>query len=285
MSRIQRRVIIGMMIVLVSGLLVIIEPLLAQEEIDVRVDRWLQVQSLSGDVRFFTSNTSRPARVGDTLSTAGDGVRTGGRSSCTLEVDVGVGTITLRENTELSVRTLAYAPDDGRITHLRVPQGSVSLNLRRFTNRGSELEIETPTGVGGVRGTEFGLIVHPDDDRTAIATREGDVFAAAQGTTVDVPAGFQTLIRLGEPPLEPIPIPDEPEFDYRIDETVRNNLRYLTLVGQVNPINQVYVEGELVDLSETGEFQYEVLARYGIRVEVRIVTPLGDVASYDISLL
>ncbi|MEM6716027.1 MAG: FecR domain-containing protein, partial [Cyanobacteria bacterium P01_C01_bin.147] len=183
------------------------------------------------------------------------------------------------------VEELSLAPDNGRITRLSVPRGNVVLNLRRFTHRGSELEIETPSGVSGVRGTDFGIIVHPEDQRTSVATETGAVFAAAEGVTVDVPNGFQTLIRMGDPPIEPQPIPAEPLFEYRIESAVRDYVRYLVLVGQIDPINQLYVADELQDVTETGEFRYEDFAYHGATVQVSIVTPLGDVTTYDVSLL
>ncbi|NEQ42712.1 MAG: FecR domain-containing protein [Leptolyngbya sp. SIOISBB] len=263
----------------------LVTPLWAQNSIDVSGDRSLRVQNFSGNVQYFSAGTSYPAQIGDQLTTVGEGVRTGSGSSCTLAVDVGVGTITLRENTELLIRELGFAEDNGRITRLSVPQGNVILNLRRFTHRGSELEIETPSGVSGVRGTEFGIIVHPEDQRTSIATLTGAVFAEAVGTTVDVPDGFQTLMRVGEPPLEPQPIPAEPVFEYQIEEAMRDYVRYLVLIGRIDPINQVYVADELQDVTKTGEFRYESLAYRGATVQVNIVTPLGDVTTYDISLL
>lgn len=284
-NKFQRRALTLFCLTLLTSFVALVAPLWAQNSIDVSGNRSLRVQGFSGDVQYFTNSTSYPAQVGGQLTAVGDGVRTGSGASCTLTVDVGVGTITLRENTELLIRELGFAEDNGRITRLSVPQGNVILNLRRFTHRGSELEIETPSGVSGVRGTEFGVIVHPEDQRTSIATLTGAVFAEAVGTTVDVPDGFQTLMRIGEPPLEPQPIPSEPVFEFQIEESIRNSVRYLVLVGQIDPINQVYVADELQDLAETGEFRYESLAYRGATIQVNIVTPLGDVTTYDISLL
>ncbi len=284
-NKFQRRALTLFCLTLLASFITLVAPLWAQNSIDVSGNRSLRVQDISGNVQYFTTNTSYPAQVGGQLTAVGDGVRTGNGSSCTLAVDVGVGTIALRENTELLIQELAFAEDNGRITRLSVPQGSVTLNLRRFTHRGSELEIETPSGVSGVRGTEFGIIVHPEDQRTSVATETGAVFAEAVGTTVDVPDGFQTLMRVGEPPLEPQPIPAEPVFEYRVEESIRNSVRYLVLVGRIDPINQIYVADELQDVTETGEFRYESLAYRGVSIQVNIVTPLGDVTTYDISLL
>ncbi|HEY9888313.1 MAG TPA: FecR domain-containing protein [Candidatus Obscuribacterales bacterium] len=285
MLKILRRPLSLLLLVVVGLLLTLMPPSAAQQSINVRIDRWLLVQAIAGEVQFFTPETRRAAQIGDRLIATGYGIRTGNNASCILEVDTGVGTITLQPNTQLEVRNLAFADDNGYITHLYVSQGSVNLNLRRFTHPGSELEIETPSGVSGVRGTEFGVIVHPDDQRTGVATRTGAVYASAQAVTVDVEAGYQTLIRPGEPPLEPTPIPPTPTFDYRVEPVVRNGLRYLRLVGQVDPINQAYVGAALQTLTATGEFQYEVPAYYGVSLQIRVVTPLGDEAVYDISLL
>lgn len=271
---------------ILSSLLVIWVPQLqAQLNVDVQVKRWLSVQSLSGDVEYFGVNGDRVAEVGDVLIAVGDGVRTGENSASTLQVDTGIGTIALHENTDITVQSLGLASDGGYITHLYVSQGGVTLNLRRFTHRGSELEIETPSGVTGVRGTEFGVIVDPTDKRTGIATESGEVYAMAESTVITVPSGFQTLMRPGEPPLAPIPIPEEPFFDYQVAIIVRNGLRYLQLIGQINPINQIYIEDELQVLNEIGEFKYDVLAYRGVDVRARIITPLGNEATYNIPLL
>ena len=257
----------------------------AQQSIDVRIDRWLSIQSLSGSVQFLSALGDRPAIVGDKLLTMGDGIRTGYTSSSVLEIDTGIGTIDINEDTEIKILGLDRAEDNGRITRLYLSQGSVKVNLRRFTNQGSEFEIETPTGVSGVRGTEFGVIVHPEDERTGIATQTGEIEAEAQSEQVIVQAGYQTLIRPGEPPLEPTLIPDEPEFEYRIETIVRDGLRFFLLAGQINPINQAFVRGELQPLNESGEFRYEVPAYYGASIQVTVVTPLGDETIYDIALL
>lgn len=269
----------------VSLLAILTTSLPAQQSIHVEINRWLRVREAVGNVRFFNNDGDRAAAVGDLLVSRGDGLRTGNNSSSTLEVDTGVGTITLQENTDLAIVNLSFAPDDGRITHLYVSRGGVILNLRRFTHRGSELEIETPTGVSGVRGTEFGVIVGEEDGRTGLATRSGEVYANAQATEVTVPAGYQTLIRPGEPPLEPTPIPEQPDFDYRVETRFQGSQRRLILVGTINPINQAYIGDEQQTLNEMGEFRYEVPAYYGVGVSVRVVTPLGDETTYDITLL
>ena len=197
-------------------------------------------------------------------------------------VDTGIGTIQLLQDTEIRVQRLDYASDNGHITHLYVPRGQVHVNLRRFTHRGSELEIETPAGVSGVRGTEFGVTVQ-SDGFTGIVTREGAVAVEAQSRQVLVPAGYQTTIRPGEPPLEPL-VQSPPTIDYRIDYRTNGSRRWALLIGQVDLVNRVYVNGEQQQLNYWREFVYEVSAVRGTRVEVTVLSPLNERADYDIAL-
>ncbi|PSN09127.1 hypothetical protein C7271_27045 [filamentous cyanobacterium CCP5] len=253
-----------------------------QRAYDVRVDRWLTIKQATGEV--IRLGSGQRARVGDRLTAVGEGIRTGASSSSVLEVDTGIGTINVSANTEVRIRNLSRARDGGRITRLQVPRGNVRLNLRRFTHSSSELEIETPSGISGVRGTEFGLTVQPSG-ASGVATLTGSVYAEAQAVEVTVPDGFQTLIRPGEPPLEPTPIPAQPAFDYQVNYVIRNGLRRLELVGRIDPINQVFINGDLQALSREGRFSYEVPAIRRSRIDVTITTPLGDAVEYDIPLL
>jgi hypothetical protein len=257
-------------------------PVKAQRSISVQVDRWLAVQSLSGNVWYLNSQGARPAQINDRLTLVNDGLRTGRDANGTLFVDTGIGTIHLLQDTEVRVQWLDYAPDNGHITHLYVPRGQVYVDLRRFTHRGSELEIETPAGVSGVRGTEFGVTVQ-SDGLTGIVTREGAVAAAAQQEQVLVSAGFQTVIRPGEAPLEPVPIAP-PTLTHRLQYRTNGSRRWVQLLGQVDLVNRVYVNGEQQILNYWGEFVYEAPAVRGARVQVTVVSPLNEEADYEISL-
>ncbi|MGD1907129.1 MAG: FecR domain-containing protein [Leptolyngbyaceae cyanobacterium] len=254
----------------------------AQRSISVQVNRWLSVQSLGGEVWYLNRQGTRRAQTGDLLTVVNDGLRTGSGSTGTLLVDTGIGTIQLLQDTEIRVQRLDYASDNGHITHLYVPRGQVHVNLRRFTHRGSELEIETPAGVSGVRGTEFGVTVQ-SDGFTGIVTREGAVAVEAQSRQVLVPAGYQTTIRPGEPPLEPL-VQSPPTIDYRIDYRTNGSRRWALLIGQVDLVNRVYVNGEQQQLNYWREFVYEVSAVRGTRVEVTVLSPLNERADYDIAL-
>lgn len=251
--------------------------------ISIRVDRWLMIQQMSGSVSYDRQNNSRPARAGDRLERVGDGVTTSKASSASLTVDTGIGFINVLEQTKVRVRELSIAPDNGRITRLDVPRGQVRLRLRPFTHRGSQLEIHTPAGVSGVRGTEFGVSVQPDG-KTGLATLTGEVVTEAQGITVSVPAGFQNLTIPGEPPSNPVPLKDDTELNFEVERIIQNNIRRIRFVGRVDPVNLVMLNGKPQTLDRQGQFSMMFFAPSVLRVNVVVTTPLGKTQTYELAL-
>lgn len=250
----------------------------------VRVERGLSVRQIQGQVTVLRPSGAAPAAAGNRLRAVGDGLRTGSRASAVLEVDTDVGFLDVSERTELRISSLEMASDGGRITHLNVSQGQVRTRLRRFTQEGSEFEIRTPGGISGVRGTEFGVSVQ-GDGKTGLATLSGAVDTTAAGETVGVPAGFQNLMRPGEPPTQPVPLRDDPGLEYERQVVVENNTRYVVLTGRVDPVNTVFVDGDPQIIDRQGEFRIKRLASARLRVEVLVTTPLGRQEVHAIYLL
>lgn len=256
----------------------------AQQTVPVRIDRYLALRSLSGEVTLQNSRASRTARAGDRLQAVGDGLTTQRGATARLEVDTGIGFVDVTENTRMRIRKMDVAPDNGRITHIEVPQGQVRLQLRSFTHEGSELEIHTPAGVGSVRGTEFGVSVQPDG-KMGVATLSGLVETRAQGQAVAVAAGFQNLTIPGRPPSPATPLENEPELTYTLVRTIEGGNRRLQFVGRVDPVNLVLVRGELQAIDDEGRFTLEQPAIRGGRVQVTVITPLGKRRDYDLAIL
>ncbi|MGC8712049.1 MAG: FecR family protein [Leptodesmis sp.] len=255
----------------------------AQQSIPVRVDRWLSVQQMSGKVTYQDQQQSRSAKVGDRLQAIGDGITTGQRSAATLEVDTAVGFITLAENTQINVQMLSIAPDNGRITHLSVPYGQVRLRLRRFTHRGSRLQLQTPAGVSAVRGTEFGVAVQPNG-KTGLATLTGAVDTTAQGQTVAVPAGFQNFTIPGEPPTPPVPLRDNTEIRYTLERLIQRGLRQVRFWGQVDPVNTVLVGNVPQVTDRNGWFSIMLPAVSVQKLQVTVITPLGRQQTHQLTI-
>lgn len=260
-------------------------PVLAQSrDLSVRVDRWLTIQQTSGTVSFDRVSGSRTARVGDRLEAVGDGVTTGTQSKADLLLDTTIGIVNVFEYTSLRIQRLDTAPDNGRITHLDVVRGQVRLRLRRFTSPNSELRIRTPAGLSGVRGTEFGVAVQ-SNGKTSIATLTGSVLTEAQGAQVEVPGGFQNFTVPGQPPTPAVPLRDDPGLTAEFVRVLDRGVRSVQLVGRVDPVNLVTVNGIQQSVGSNGEFRSAAfLVPSFLSVNVIVTTPLGKSQAYELAL-
>lgn len=251
-----------------------------QQSLRVRVDRVLEIRSIAGLVTYLSHTSSRQAQVGDLLRKVGDGVATGNRSKAILFVDTGIGVINVSENTELRITGLSLAPDNGRITRLSLTKGQARLQVRRFTHRGSRLEIQSPASLSGVRGTDFGVAVQPNG-KTGLAVLQGAVTSAAQGQGASVTGGFQNLTMPGEPPSAPVPLKDDTRLQYDFERVIEGGIRKIKLRGQVDPVNNVMVDGSPQVTDRAGKFATNLQALpTSLSFQVMVITPLGKQQRY-----
>jgi hypothetical protein len=279
LKRIGFPIFFPILLITTLSLLVLDSSSVAQQMLPVRVDRWIEIQQISGTVTEVIDGISRPARISGRLQNVGDAVITGNASSAVLAVDTAIGTIAVAENTSVQIDALSVLPTGGHITHLSVTGGQVRLELRPFTNPDSELEIKTPAGISGVRGTTFGVSVQPSG-QTGVATIDGIVSATAQGEQVEVSAGLQTLIIPGEPPTPPEPLRDDPRLDLRALRRVGR--RMVQMIGQTDPVNLLVINDVPQTLTRTGEFDLQVPIPGDRRIAAAVTTPLGTRQSYTI---
>ncbi|MBW4515521.1 MAG: FecR family protein [Timaviella obliquedivisa GSE-PSE-MK23-08B] len=251
----------------------------AQSTLPVRVDRWLEVQSVSGTVTFYRNQTSQVAKVGVRLGVVGDTLTTGKDSSAVLTVDTGIGTVRMSESTTLQVKRLEMLPSGGIVTLLNITEGQARLQLRPFTNSDSELEIETPAGISGVRGTIFGVSVQPNGT-TGVATLEGRVVAEAQGQAVAIEAGLQSLIVPGDPPTQPTPLQENTQLTVR--SLIQTSDRTVEIVGQVDQVNLLVIENEVQNVEPDGTFILQRSLPRDRRIRATVTTPLGKKQAYEI---
>lgn len=282
MPKVRRSVFLSLLL----GLSVSV-PLAYGQSRTIRGDRWLRIASLSGDVALVPyQGQRRQARIGDRLSNVGDILITGPDSSARLEVDLATGFVSMAENSQLQIRMLSVTSMGARITELFVLLGQVRLRIRPLTNPATRIEIYTPAGVSGVRGTEFGVAVGPDG-QTGVATLEGRVASSAEGQTVFVDALQQTTMRRGEPPTPPESLRDDPglfievlrPFPDRLDEQGRPLVQ---VAGYTDLVNLLAVSNEPQVLSRDGRFEVMVPLPESRRIPVLITTPLGTNQQYEL---
>jgi hypothetical protein len=255
-----------------------------QTQVQARFDRAFTLKNLAGQVEIKPHQQAwRRAQANDLLTSIGDQIKTGERSRVDLQLDVGIGSIQVAPSTLIQMREIRRNSDESRVSLFYMPYGSARIKLRRFTNPNSRFEIETPAGISGVRGTEFGVAAQPSG-KTSVAVLDGKVNTNAQGQDVGVDRGFQNFTMPGEPPSPPVPLTDDTHLDYRLDKRMAGMQRQLNFVGKVDPVNMVVVNGKVVDTDRQGQFQINLPVTSYPRIEVIVQTPLGKEQRYDLRL-
>ena len=219
--------------------------------------------------------------MGARLQSVGDGIRTGAKSSTVLAVDTGIGFVRVSENTDLRVQQLEKLANGGQITRLEVTGGQARLQVRKFTNPSSKLEVQTPAGLSAVRGTQFGVSVQPDG-KTGVATLEGKVAAIAQGDSVPIQAGFQSLVVPGSPPDPPTPLREDTRLQLQLLESVGGN--QARIIGQVDAVNLVLINDQPLILDRSGQFDVKVPLPSDRRIRAVVTTPLGKQQIYELAV-
>jgi VCBS repeat-containing protein len=122
----------------------------------------------------------------------GDTIKTGGNSSAEIIFFDG-STMELEAGTEVKILSLDLACDTSVSTiTLEQTIGTTISRVTKLLDPGSSYEIETSTGVAGVRGSI--VIVTVGGNGTTLVTNEGgDIYAIWQGMELPIPVG-QTLI-------------------------------------------------------------------------------------------
>lgn len=251
----------------------------AQQSLQVRVNRWLRITEMTGDVIYQSRGTLAEANVGDRLQHVGDGLRTGVNSTAVLSIDTNIGNLTVASDSILRIQQLTTTADGARLTRIQVTEGHAHLQVRRFTNPNSSLEIETPAGAAAVRGTQFGFNVD-QNGLMSLATLDGEVWVEAQGSGVSVHPGFQTIVVPGSPPQPPHPISTELYLRPRV--ITRAEHGNATVIAQIPPGTLMYVNGESYGVNLTGQINLNVPIPSNRTLDITLQAPAGRQQTYHV---
>jgi hypothetical protein len=144
----------------------------------------------------------------------GDAVKTSGNSSAKIIFFDG-STMELWADTEIEILSLDIACDTG-ITTVGLLQtiGTTVSRVTAILDPASSYEVETPSGVVGVRGSGVKIQILRNnltyvDGTTLVTNLEGNVYVIAQGVELDVPEGERCIMIPGqEPNLMPVAVDD-----------------------------------------------------------------------------
>ncbi|MBL3600169.1 MAG: FecR domain-containing protein [gamma proteobacterium endosymbiont of Lamellibrachia anaximandri] len=242
-----------------------------------------EVLSLEGEVNIVRAGESDPVSLSDVDQLQiGDVVTTGRQSSLTLRFADG-SRLMLGPETRISMDTLSAFGEVGMVdTRVRVQYGRVESEVEPLQGAGARFQITTPAAVTMVRGTGFRVGVESGSGLTRNEVVKGRVAVAGGGKSLDVDAGFGTMIEPGKPPLKPRPLlapPDITMLEEEMDLPVES-LRWLALEGaeayRVQLFRGEEGAGVVVEqLLATPEFTLPELTPGSYRIRVRGIDELG----------
>ncbi len=150
----------------------------------------------TGECRVWRQGKLDDAEVGQPLF-AGDSVLTGKESKAELAFLDGTS-VRISENARLLVQQA------DTLRSLKLLWGKLWAKVAKLSSAHSRFQVETPTAVAGVRGTEFRVEVDPDS-ATRVAVEEGEVEVVQPrlARMVRLAAMRQAFFRRGREPSEP----------------------------------------------------------------------------------
>lgn len=119
------------------------------------------------------------------------------------------------------------------------------------TTSDAPVRVRTPRGVAGVRGTAFGVNVGPNG-KTGVQTIEGAVGVGGRNREVAANTGANAVINPGS---IPIVNPTTPRLaTMRLRSIFRSNSRTTRFLGQVEPMDLVFINDVPIETDADGKF-------------------------------
>jgi hypothetical protein len=171
-------------------LMILIVPIFAQTTKRVAIITYLKGNVY---VKKAESELWLPAKLKMELS-SGDKIWVQQNSQAILEFS-DRSTLKLASNTQLDILKLDRDKDTQKdVSIFKLLLGKVWATVEKILSAGERVEIQTPTAVAGVRGTEWIQQVS-EDGTTVVKTLKGVVSFSAKGVTVEVKEGFQSIAK------------------------------------------------------------------------------------------
>ena len=155
-----------------------------------------------------TGGDAYKVKKGDLLS-QGDSLTTGKNSLAKLLFADG-SNIDIQPNSNLSIEaSYKYVGKETFVTNLKLVKGRTEVSANPEHVVGNTLQIQTPSAVAAVRGTQFR--VGAEDNISLQETLEGKVAFSASGQEVLLAKGYGSVAEKDKAPLPPIQLPNAPD--------------------------------------------------------------------------
>lgn len=212
------------------------------------------------------------ARQGDVLS-PNDGVRTKDGSYAVV-VGGELWEVRMESGTEVGIGELSES-----ISRLLLESGMAKATVHG--NGRHTFEVRSASG-DATASTDAGVFTIASNGKgtVALGTEAGAVELAGGGRVVIVRAGQQSIVRPGQAPSAPAPVPNSLLLKIALPAAQTVNKRTVLVRGQVEPGAMVEVQGAVVRADEQGRFSTDVKLLEGPNtVDVRARSVGGGQAS------
>lgn len=173
-----------------------------------------KIGSVQGQVELTRADGARETAVSPGLVIRlGDILKTGDHSS--VAVIFADGTVlTLRSVSEMRFDHLSAHGNTGMVdSRLHLIDGRLDTRVKPAVGPGSRFEIQTPSAISAVRGTEYRAAVTADGRASNVEVLHGNVKVTGARKSRLVNAGFGTQIAQGQPPAPPRRLLSAPVLD------------------------------------------------------------------------
>lgn len=172
-----------------------------------------QVSQLYGAVNLIRATATAPIpATADTELHSGDRLVTGAASSVVIRFADG-SQLLVSAHSDIVLDSLSAFGSTGMVdTRIRLQGGQIDTQVIPSQGPGSRYEIISPAAVAAVRGTDFRVSA---DSNAPVSRNEvllGSVDVIGSGATQQVPAGYGTVAKAGEPPTPPTPLLPAPDL-------------------------------------------------------------------------
>lgn len=154
------------------------------EPVQAKSVRAATVVEVNGSVTYTKSGGSKSHRAYKNLNlNQGDSISTGSSASVVLRIEDRNDELTIGSNAEVYIADLLEEAG-GKKSKVKAWAGSMWTKVKSLVSSEDEFEVETPTAVMGVRGTQYMTIVDPMTGRTIMYVAAGIVRADKISTSL-----------------------------------------------------------------------------------------------------
>ncbi len=208
-------------------------------------DGHAEVLYLRGDVTAKGAGGAKALSVGTKL-VPGDTITAGADSGASLRLFGGLKAtdhdhVQVKAGTTLEIASLGEGggPKKGVLSLLK---GALSYITGGSGEVERDVQVKTRTTIGGVRGTEFRIVVEASE-ATRVETLEGTVNVAGAKSDLDVTAGSGSRVAADAEPEELHPLPVAPQLAGRTEGTLdRFRLQWQAVDGAASYVVEIALE-------------------------------------------